>query len=299
MLKDIPSFGELISKSVSKLSSAGHELGWDLKEKVLTPRLPDQEWLSKEVAFPPHTPDFWKLEQQDFTLIFEYGDLQDRMPKHQMVNPYYSTSAFTVNKFPVLKQYAVEEPFPLAFRHNIPGRKIQHSKIRGELYAVPPVNHVLIDSYRRNGLLFERERVKVLTPSVNEAGKHLSFVAWMYFAREEHWSDMLVWDSNFYKRGNGLFTPLNQHKHNETDFNNHVRFSPKDLNVPKKQKCFISLRDGEITDMIQHTDTELEFIDNKIAASKPKVEPRPYFVFNSKEETVTNDKQVDKEGTVS
>lgn len=287
-----------LNDMITRLGTAADDLGHDLKERIIAPKLPTKEWLDKEVNYPPHTPDFWRLEQQDFTLIFEYGDLQDRMPKHQMVNPYYSTAAFTVNKFPVLKQYAVEDPFPLAFRSRIPGRKIQHSKIRGELYAVPPVNHVLIDSYRRNGVYFDRERVKVLTPSVNEEGKHLTFLAWMYFAREEHWSNMLTWDSSFYKRGGGLFTPLSQFKHNETDFNNHVRFTPKDIFVPKRTKCFLNLRDDETSMRIRAQDDNIA--REMAALPVEKIEPKPYFVFNSKEEeTIVNDEQVDKKGTVS
>ena len=253
---------------------------------------PDKAWHERENQMPPYTPDILELEKKGYHWVFEYGDLQARMPKHNMINAAYSCTAYTVNKYAVLKQSAVEEPFPIAFEHDVPGRKVPHSKIRGELYAVPLSNHLLIDSYRQNGVYFYRRRIKVLVPEQTQTKggdiRNVTRDAWMYLGNKDYWTNMLVWDSQFYRgraEGRDLFTPLKTFKHPSSPFNNHARFLADDLKPVKRPKCYIGLRNSDTTQMIQGGDrVEEQLYTERLNGRKEAPVSQPVFILNSQEE---------------
>src|SRR6266478_2875097 len=119
--------------------------------------IPSTEWL-QNAQVPPCTPDLVQFERREYSLFFEYGDLQDKMPKHQMVSPYYSTSAYTTEKYGLIKQCIYDDTYPIAFNDHFRDRPIKRQKIKGELYAVKMPNAILVDSYRQNGVFFQRRR---------------------------------------------------------------------------------------------------------------------------------------------
>jgi gamma-glutamylcyclotransferase (GGCT)/AIG2-like uncharacterized protein YtfP len=201
------------------------------------------EGLQKALSMiPPHTPDLWKLEQSEYQLVFEYGDLQNRMPKHQMVQPYSAYTAFTNEKFAVFNSHCEDESYPVAFKStfmDVQKRPMRRSKVRGELFAVKAKNLMLIDSYRQNGVQFERKRVRVVTPMIDTEGKNMTADAWMYLGKLDNWKDKIEWDRDFTKGRGNLFHSLPVQIDNNPTFNNHIHFTPKDLKNGVQNKCYV------------------------------------------------------------
>lgn len=212
--------------------------------------MPSNEWL-KDPQTPPFTPDLHFFERRPYTLFFEYSDLQDRMPKHQMVSPYFTTPAYTAERYGCLNHS--EDPKAIAFDDHFKERPIRRQKIRGELYAIKLPAPILIDSYRQNGVQFERRRVKVLYPIVREPESHrertreetviCSAFAWMYFGKPDYWSDQINWDASFYKgRRGSMFPESKVYTDLRAEFNNHYFFTLNDIiNHTRDDRCFTHL----------------------------------------------------------
>lgn len=242
--------------------------------------MPSRAWLNDQQT-PPFTPDLYLFEQGQYHLFFEYGDLQDRMPKHQMVNPYATLVAYTVEKYGLITQFAQDEPYPLAFEDKFSNRIIRRQKIKGELYAVQKKNVILIDSYRENGLKFHRHRVKLILPWFRSPETHreklsgqpqpIVVTAWMYFGVPVYWDRQIVWDASFYRgRRGSLFPEVKVYTDSNAAFNNHYHFTRSDLSSHKDGRCFL-YHHRHIADPVEPSHEEkqkVEIVVNQQASPK-------------------------------
>lgn len=146
---------------------------------------------------PPHTPDFTELQDAPGWLFFEYGEFKHGLP-HQ--NKFKSNEvrgkALTVQKLPMWVRNNGLNSYPIALDYH-PEAATQRASVSGEVYLVPTKAIPFIDSWRSNGVTFDRKSVKLIIPSGEE------IKAFMYKGRKEFWSECIDWDIQFYRGRQG------------------------------------------------------------------------------------------------
>ncbi len=116
-----------------------------------------------------YTPDIAYLERYEMQLIFVADDLKSPFPAHELIKRGMAVGlgrCFTRDQFLMWKKPLGLESFPIP----IPAREDNVSpvnwwpkpaKIKGELYAIYPFAFKQLDAYRRNGVQFVRNRIRL------------------------------------------------------------------------------------------------------------------------------------------
>lgn len=110
------------------------------------------------------TPDLVFLEQFEYQLLFEYGDMKERHPFHEMIAEagLSAGAAFTAKPYSMWKHKLGKDTYPVAI--NRPFHSAPSLPIRGELYLVRPHQFTMLDKHRKNTVLFKRRRIKLVLP---------------------------------------------------------------------------------------------------------------------------------------
>ena len=182
-----------------------------------TPSLPSQhevDWLCESVR---HSPDFGKLEQYEFQLLFCPDETQRGYSQYPLIeDSAFVCHAFTQKLYNYWQQrdgqlIPLEATAPAAVKYFPPSLRI-----KGELHSVRPYQFRELDIYKGNTVQYIRKRVKLLVPYrkviindyLDEDGKELPRClqgkkgitgpeevtvvrAWMYVGRDEYWDPIL------------------------------------------------------------------------------------------------------------
>lgn len=182
-----------------------------------TPNLPDQaevDWLCESVRY---SPDFGKLEQYEFQLLFCPDETQRGYSQYSLIeDSAFVCRAFTQKLYNYWQQrdgqlIPLEADAPAAVKYFPPSLRI-----RGELHAVRPYQFRDLDIYKGNTVQYIRKRVKLLIPfreviiaDYNDTdGKELPLClqgkkgiagpeqvyvvrAWMYVGKDSYWDPIL------------------------------------------------------------------------------------------------------------
>lgn len=224
-----------------------------------TKRKPPEVDLSKiSELLPDHslTPDFRKMDQSGYHLLFVYCDLQKGMRRHDLLDghcrfdkPY---EAFTAKKnFQMFVRRMGRHSYPVALRARNDYNALtgftqttyDPGTIRGELYVVKSSQMIELDKLKFNGYIFDRLRVHVrteyasgFTPVKDERmtgyfreRQHV-LEASMYVGRRDYW-DNLVDGGVFYapgRTGQSSNPMINRYYYfDETDLNDKVVKYPR------------------------------------------------------------------------
>lgn len=168
-----------------------------------------------------YTPDIYKLDKYEDQFVFIADELMKCFELHNnfLQDAQYYGTAYTQNSFSV-------------FRHKIPGKihpvilpdkflTNRHCRVKGELYLCkyPSVSLPKMDTYKQNGEVFQRLRVRLIQPVKRLVGprelfdnrklyfsegmwynipklllcKHpaITVRAWMYIAVPSYWNALL------------------------------------------------------------------------------------------------------------
>jgi hypothetical protein len=168
------------------------------------------------------TPDIFHLEQFKSQLLFVHDDMAQLQPNHDLIkegslsgfypfNYGYTTKSYSFLKKNLgLKSFPIALDIPIDVANQLPTYMSEEYRIRGELYAIRPLQFLKLDTHRQNGVQFIRRRVninigykKLYHHSITDSkgvyhseynlGKEqmLTVQAWMYVGREEYWRDQL------------------------------------------------------------------------------------------------------------
>lgn len=159
---------------------------------------------------PAFTPDLWRLEQFDRTLLFEVGD-----PDNSRGFPLHI--GFTIEKLSLWKK-AHEG---IAFR--MTQLQVPRARVKGFLYSVPAGFCMELDRERQNKVLYERKRVPLIIPELDASGNPLQILAWMYVGKKNYWEPRVTWDQQFH-RNNPEFTLATTRKDNRPWLNEYYDF---------------------------------------------------------------------------
>jgi hypothetical protein len=161
--------------------------------KRLIGKLPPKDFLKDKLA--EYTPDLHELETQGFQRLFVSDEMMVGHRKHEELLNAHSvclTAAFTQNQFcNVLHKRGVES-YSAPFKEVLVG--VKPAAIKGELFAVLSSQFKELDNYKKNGVEFIRERIKIVVPTthVQENGEttvidnqeHIELMdAWFYRAQ--------------------------------------------------------------------------------------------------------------------
>lgn len=138
-----------------------------------------------------HTPDIVWLEKRRNHAVFIYDEMMSGFPKHNLLEKGKVLGrAFTHKEnFTMMKKKLGQASFPIPVR-NPDGKG---HRILGELYLVPSREIILLDKYKKNGVLFSRQRVTVDFPQRCFVDGKLSdeittkVSAWMYIGKRSFW----------------------------------------------------------------------------------------------------------------
>lgn len=162
-----------------------------------------------------YTPDMAELEQWDYQLFFSCDETLPGMHGHKLIaDQQYLWVSYTQSPMTMLLEDLGKRSRPLIFdeypfQFNLPATK----PIRGRLYKVLPKTFLSLDSEKKNGVEFERRLTWVVVPyhklffkdvrnAKNIFGQEITtgvrkhkgvwrFRAWMYFAKNDYWNDLL------------------------------------------------------------------------------------------------------------
>lgn len=172
----------------------------------------DEEFL-KGLENSVYTPDAFLLDQAPMHLVFECGPVLYDTP--------FVCTGYTVEKMSLWKQ---RYNSAIAFRE--PG--MPRSRVQGALYLMTADQLIALDNRRKNGLIFERKKVEILTGQTDKDGDLVKTPrpAWMYKGVREHWVPLIDWDQSFNRNGDRTFElapiyPDSNHRllHNHYSFN--------------------------------------------------------------------------------
>lgn len=171
------------------------------------------------------TPDLWQLEQKKSHLVFIHDDMMMTQPNHDLVKNgslsgfYPLNYGYTTRKFTFVKKELHDKSFPIAIdireKDNLPHWMAKECRIRGEIYAIRPMQFIALDNHRQNGVQFKRVKVNInigyrklmkhtITDSRGKAYSEFNLCReemttqemFMYVGREEYWKDQL--ESGFF-----------------------------------------------------------------------------------------------------
>lgn len=165
-----------------------------------------EDHLKATIQHNRNTPDRLLLDQQDAVLVFEYGELQHGMPRHQILNNSELLSAgFTDERFFMWTYRDGDDSFPIATKFTTPNAP--KTRLAGELYKVKSWHVSNLDNYRRNGVHFKRKLSRILLPCVDKIGRPEHVIAWVYVGTDV-WNKKIEWDTSFYRgRDGAVFFP--------------------------------------------------------------------------------------------
>lgn len=183
------------------------------------------------------TPDLNILEMSEYQRVFVCDELMKPHFRHHVMkdiigneDPLY---AITRQVFGMVRRQMDHTVVPLRRRF----ANVSLARVKGELYAVRSSKIPILDELKQNGLLFRRERVRLLLPyrtltSVFDANerdlyehaarlspyKETAISAWMYIGNAEYWEQVLLqhqderdgmiyFSKKYAMRENGLFLP--------------------------------------------------------------------------------------------
>lgn len=189
---------------------------------------PTIEWAWSADDAGKYTPDVAFIEERSHHLVFLYGNTKTNHPhssnKIGWTNPAGGPHgrlflSFTWDKFELWKKNLKEESFPIALprgaeRKNIFDKQGRRT-VKGELWMVSSRDILSLDKFHMNGVLFERQRVRIIVPYremlvwkrddvlKHFLGKDVGDVkllsnpivhlvkAWMYVGIMDHWDRQL------------------------------------------------------------------------------------------------------------
>lgn len=161
------------------------------------------------------TPDIWKLEQQQFQLIFVPDDMmRGRINNNLIAEAGYAgdtpvhPACFTLERFTFWKKDLGINSIAIAMEKEYkPSNFVRTppipAKIKGELYAILSPRIKKLDIHRQNGIQFKRIRTSITLPyrQVEYSSKHpipnisIEYIhtveASMYVGVPEYWDDRI------------------------------------------------------------------------------------------------------------
>jgi hypothetical protein len=174
----------------------------------------DDDWVNKWRAKVQFTPDGNFLSQQAYQPFFVYDRLMEGYEEHgkisELVVP-LTQIGFTVSRFNHWRKNLGKLSFPIALSTtDKPGnppwadlvRETSWFKdappaiIRGIVYSIRSESFYELDRLYRNGVQFERKKVKISIPyrakkENGGAAYNLKLWCWMYVGKPDYWEDQL------------------------------------------------------------------------------------------------------------
>lgn len=233
------------------------------KPKPADAVVPPMSFWGEENKF---TTDLNFLEMSEYQRVFVCDELMENRFRHNRIKELAADvsplEAITNQIFGVVRRQTDMTVIPLRRRFaNVP-----LARVKGELYAVRSSKMPILDALKQNGLLFRRERVKLLIPyrtltrkfDANERDiyersnslspfKESTLSAWMYIGVPEYWEQVLLqhtdehdgmvyFSKKYAMRENGLFLPkttkyfkaLNIYKPNNKHFVENYYYHSRD-----------------------------------------------------------------------
>jgi len=216
---------------------------------------------------PVNTPDLFKLEQQEFHLLFA--------PKGVLKEPVVLQNVFTYPKFHVFLQNHEPGTPPVVLRANGEKNQIQRAKVKGDLHIASTERMLELDKERNNGVHSLRRTIPIIVGEVpDERGKlfenkpQLRHDVWFYTDNMEHWERQINFDYDLWRgRKNGGFiqAPI------VLDPRYYIKryyITPKRAATPRKFE--VTLRSAEWHQMIKDYDHDLQEEENKKREAEPK-----------------------------
>lgn len=182
--------------------------------------MPDADWREQADRRCDYTPDIWQLEKKRFQLTFVCDELQRNMIMHHQIGEYSRSvcKAFTKERFSLWRMNLGKVSRVIPLRTEFYGAEL-HS-IKGELYATVSQQYPELDKYKQNGVLYQRERVRLVIPTktikwsypeghFSETPSVYIGTAWMWIGIPEYWNNLL--DGGYHFSPVKRFTPRNLH----------------------------------------------------------------------------------------
>lgn len=176
--------------------------------------VPSASLMDTELQKNKYTPDLPQLLESEHQLVFAYGEDQTGMHGHVMLQDHITkvARAFTYHKFAVWKKKLGVHTYPVAVNYSFDRDEEQQwwhgsaplAKVKGELFKIRSAHIPVLDSYRENGVQFERKRVLLIVPfrkgpslgSLYDGYLHVRILrAWMYVGLRPYWEPLI--DINF------------------------------------------------------------------------------------------------------
>lgn len=159
-----------------------------------------------------YTPDIWRLEQNEWQLLFVYDTFMERHENHAIIQehiyqnkPLYS--GFTADDHWGLWKKKLGKdsfPIPLINKYRNPNAFLRHNavgRIKGELVAVRPYMFIDLDKHYKNKYEFNRYRSTIWVPYRKKVLTNLGVMvtpettqtvrAWMYVGVPSFWDQQL------------------------------------------------------------------------------------------------------------
>lgn len=204
---------------------------------------PPQEFFDAALHHPEHTPDHSFLSGGEHSLLFEYGELMQGLPGSKHMNGYPTNEgvAYTWETFELWLQRKGMDTLAIATQMASDPQLIR-SKVRGQLFTVPSDHIEKIDSYRENGVIFNRRRTRIL---LDRPDRVVSVHAWIYTGVPDVWKPQVNWDQKFYShQRDRTFSPAQTFPDKRSVFNDHYQFT-RDCCRKVSPKCFIHLKNDD------------------------------------------------------
>jgi len=182
----------------------------------------------------PNTPDYQELEGAPGWLFFEYGEFKTGMPMHEKIQPGLRGLGFTTQKLPLWVANRGKKSFPIAVEYPHSGPR---SSIAGELYLIPTNIIPTLDTYRQNGVNFDRKLVSVNLLN----GDNIR--AFMYRGNKDHWIPQIEWDQNFYREGSD-FSYVEPERKSLSSRDFYSAFTHNHFREGCNPRCFLHVNDG-------------------------------------------------------
>lgn len=185
------------------------------------PSVQEARWMTDRMKY---SPDYGWLEQFEYQLLFSPDDTKQNHSRHCLIeDSELVATAYTTHSFNYWCMEAGEDRIPIPMLNDNPKHTIRYFppplKIQGEIHAVRPYEFLGLDTYKRNGVQFQRKRVNLILPYREVLQEEYIFDkvgdyrpipmclqgkkgavtservyiirAWMYIAMPEYWDNLL------------------------------------------------------------------------------------------------------------
>lgn len=140
--------------------------------KFVRPKLPDAAWLWEASHETQYTPDIATLESYKYQIVFVVDEFKRGFPAHELISSGRCVSlgrAYTRDPFLCWKKPDGANSFPIPIIATDETVSVvpwfpRPSKIKGELYAISSSTMRKLDTHRKNGVQFTRQRVRLTYP---------------------------------------------------------------------------------------------------------------------------------------